>query len=354
MAFKRPSLAELHARLTANIDSRTDGQPRLRRSPFNIFATVMAGGMHEMYGYQAYKAKQLLPDSADEAHFGRLASIEGTERNPFEYAIGQCEVTGTNGAVIEAGKTLKRADAVEYTVDDEVTIVGGEAVISVTAVLPGAEANAIAGVALTFVDTLAGINGQAIVDADGINNGTDIEQLESWRQRHIENIQQPAQGGAAHDYIRWSKQVPGVTRAWQYPGEMGEGTVTVRFVRDNDDSIIPDATEVEAVYDYIFEQHPVTAGIYVVAPIPVALDLTIALTPNTTVVKAAVESEIADLLSREAIPEDGNGKGTIKVSHIREAISIAAGETDHVLVSPTEDVTLTLGQILVPGDITWQ
>lgn len=353
MAFKRPSLAELNTRLTANIDSRTDGLPRLRRSPFGIFATVIAGGMHEMYGYQAYKAKQFLPDSADETHFERLASIEGTGRNSSEYAIGQCEVTGTNGSPIEAGRVLKRGDAVEYTVDAEVTIVGGEAVISVTAVEPGAQGNADPGVALTFVDTLPGIDSQAIVDANGITNGTDIEQLDSWRERHIENIQLPAQGGASHDYIRWAKEVPGVTRAWLYPGEMGKGTTTLRFVRDNDDNIIPDEAEVQAVYDHISSKRPVTAGLYIFAPIAVPFEPSIALTPNTTVVKAAVEAEIADMLAREAIPEDGTGKGTIKISHIREAISIAQGETDHTVVSPTGNVTLTIGQILVPGDITW-
>lgn len=353
MPFNRPSLADLNARLVSNIDSRTDGQPRLRRSMFNIFAAVVAGANHEMYGFQAYNAKQILPDTADETHFERHASIEGTTRNSSEYAVGQCEVTGEDGSIIEAGRHLKRADAVEYTVDEEVTITGGEALISVTAVEPGADGNADPGVSLSFIDTLPGVDNQAIVNANGISNGTDIEQLESWRERHMENIQSPAQGGAALDYVRWAKEVPGVTRAWQYPGEMGAGTVTVRFVRDNDDNIIPDAAEVQAVYDHIFTKRPVTAGLYVVQPVPVPLDLSIALAPNTSVVKVAVKKEIDDLLAREAIPEDGTGKGTIKRTHITEAISIAEGETDHQLASPTEDATLSIGQIFVPGEITW-
>ena len=36
MPFNRPSLADLNARLVSNIDSRTDGQPRLRSSLFNL------------------------------------------------------------------------------------------------------------------------------------------------------------------------------------------------------------------------------------------------------------------------------------------------------------------------------
>lgn len=354
MAFKRPLLTEINTRLTSNIDSRTDGQPRLRRSPFGVFATVIAGGMHEMYGYQAYNAKQILPDTADEQHFERHASIRDVSQNADARAVGVCEATGVTGAVIAAGKLLQRGDGVEYSVDAEVVIVGGEAVIAITAVETGSDANANAGVALTFVDTIAGIDSQVIVDADGLSNGTNVESIDSWRARYLEVVQAPPHGGAGHDYIKWAKEVPGVTRAWHYPGEMGDGTVTVRFVRDDDASIIPDEAEVQAVYDHIAEQRPVTADLYVVGPIPVALDLTIALTPNTSVVKAAVQAEINDMLSREAQPEDGTGKATIKVSHIREAISIATGETDNSLVSPTDDVTFTIGQIAVLGAFTWQ
>lgn len=354
MLFNRPKLSEINARLQSNIDSRTDGQPRLRRSPFGIIATVFAGGMHEMYGYQAYKAQQILPDTADETHFERHASIENTTRNQDAFAVGKLEVKGITGSIIEAGRILQRGDGIEYSVDAEVTIAAGQAIIAVTALKSGAESNCDAGLALTFVDTLPGIDSQALVDADGISNGTDIEQLESWRERHIETIQQPPHGGAGHDYILWAKEIAGVTRAWRYPGEMGAGTVTVRFVRDGDDSLIPDAAELQAVYDHIQEQRPVTAGLYVVAPIAVPLDLTIALTPDTSVIRAAVEAEINDMLSREAVPEDGNGSGTIKLSKIREAISIAAGEDDNVLISPTENVTHTSGQMAVPGQITWQ
>lgn len=355
MAFKRPLLSEINTRLTSNIDSRTDGQPRLRRSPFGILSTVIAGGMHEMYGYQAYNAKQILPDTADDEHFERHASIFNVAKNSDEYAVGICEATGITGAIIAAGKLLQRGDGVEYSVDAEVVIVGGQAVVAVTAVEAGSDSNADAGVALTFVDTIAGIDSQVLVDADGISNGTNVESIESWRARYLEVVQAPPHGGAKHDYIKWAKEVPGVTRAWVYSNEMGVGTTTVRFVRDNDASIIPDAAEVQAVYDYIdIQRQTGMKGLYVVAPIAVPLDLTIALTPNTSLVQAAVQAEIADMISREAQPEDGLGSATIKISHIREAISIATGETDSVVVSPVADVTYTAGQIAVLGAFTWQ
>ena len=57
---------------------------------------------------------------------------------------------------------------------------------------------------------------------------------------------------------------------------------------------------------------------------------------------------VHDLLRRESEPG-----GTILVSHIREAISIAAGEMDHELQLPSGNVVFGTGKIAVPGIITW-
>ena len=93
---------------------------------------------------------------------------------------------------------------------------------------------------------------------------------------------------------------------------------------------------------------PVTAQETVAAPVADPLDFAIALTPDTAEVRAAVEAELRDLIAREAEPG-----GTILISHIREAISIAAGETDHVLASPAGNVTAAAGAIVTMGAVTW-
>jgi uncharacterized phage protein gp47/JayE len=65
-------------------------------------------------------------------------------------------------------------------------------------------------------------------------------------------------------------------------------------------------------------------------------------------VQAAVLAELQDLLLREATPG-----GTLLLSHIRAAISSAAGETDFVLTSPAANVTNTTGNMCTMGTITW-
>ena len=60
------------------------------------------------------------------------------------------------------------------------------------------------------------------------------------------------------------------------------------------------------------------------------------------------EAELRDLIRREAEPS-----GTLLISHIREAISVAAGERDHVLVTPAANVECDIGEVPTFGDITW-
>jgi uncharacterized phage protein gp47/JayE len=61
-----------------------------------------------------------------------------------------------------------------------------------------------------------------------------------------------------------------------------------------------------------------------------------------------VQAELTDLFVREGSPG-----GTILLSHIREAISQATGETDHILTVPAANVVLGAGAIPVLGTVTW-
>jgi uncharacterized phage protein gp47/JayE len=87
----------------------------------------------------------------------------------------------------------------------------------------------------------------------------------------------------------------------------------------------------------------------VLAPTAVPLNFTISgLLPATSAVQAAVVAELQDLLLREAVPG-----GTLLLSHIRAAISAAAGEDDFVLTAPTANVVHTIGNMAILGTVTW-
>ena len=111
---------------------------------------------------------------------------------------------------------------------------------------------------------------------------------------------------------------------------------------------IPLAADVTAMQAYMDRVRPVTAAVTVAAPIAVPLDFEIAgLDPVSRSVRDAVEAELRDLIRREAKPG-----GTLLISHIREAISIAAGENDHRLISPVADVGVSIGRIITFGTVS--
>ncbi len=160
-------------------------------------------------------------------------------------------------------------------------------------------------------------------------SGADQEDIEAFRTRFLERLLAPPHGGNATDYVAWAKEVAGVTRAWCYPLEGGAGTVTVRFVRDNDAGLIPDSGEVAAVAAHIATVSPVTAVVTVAAPVADAVAFSLHIVPDTTATRAAVTAELADLLLRTASPA-----GTVPLSAIRTAIGTAAGITDYTLTTP--------------------
>ncbi|MEW6612714.1 MAG: baseplate J/gp47 family protein [Pseudomonadota bacterium] len=348
MSFARPALKTLIDRAIADINARLPGaDARLPMSNLNVLAHMHGAAIHGLYGFLEWLARQVMIDTAEVEFLERWAGIWGVTRTPAAPASGSVTFTGTSGTVVPAGTLLARSDGVQYQTTAEVTLAAGQATAGVVAVKGGAAGNLASGT-LSLVSPPAGVETSAQITAAGLTGGADTETDTALRARLLARIQQPPHGGAKADYIAWAQEVAGVTAAWCYPGELGPGTVTVRFIRGNDASIIPDAAEVAAVQAYLDERRPVTAAVTVVAPVAVPLNFSIQLTPNTSAVQAAVEAELRDLLLREAEPG-----ATILLSHIREAISLAAGETNHVLVAPAADVTHTTGQMAVFGSITW-
>ncbi|MFP3944946.1 MAG: baseplate J/gp47 family protein [Alphaproteobacteria bacterium] len=347
MPLQRPSLSTIDERIRADIAAGLPGiDPGLARSITAALARALAGAAHGLYGYEAWIARQLFPDTAQAEFLERLAAIRGLTRKAAAKATGTLDVTGDDGTLIPEGTLFRRSDGVEYQSTADGTISGGTVALSIEAVKAGEDGNANAGAKLSFVSTVTGANSPGTVTAGGCTGGEDSETDEDLRARLLQLWRDPPQGGAEADYVAWAREVSGVSDVWVAGEEMGDGTVTVRFLQDGE---VPDAAEITAVADHIETKRPVTAEVFVVAPIEVALDVTFtSLTPNTAEVQAAVTAELQDLIEREREPGV-----TILLSHIREAISRAAGETDHAISAPSADVAHAAGEIPKLGTVTF-
>ena len=350
MSFDRPSLSTLIARAQADVEARLPGADgRLRHSALGVLASVHAGAVHGLHGHLQWLSQQILPDTAEAEILERHAAVWGIGRKAATLAAGDVVVTGANNAVVPTGARLQRPGGLEYAVLGDAKIQDGQAIVSVAAVSAGAASAAPADTPLTFVSPIAGVAAQALVGVAGLTGGADAEGDEALRERLLARLRQAPEGGALHDYVRWTLEVPEVTRVWVFPGWLGAGTVGIAFMMDGRENPIPGVDDVAEVEAHLAQLAPVTADLVVFAPTPAPLDLEITgLTPGGADVRAAVVAEVRDLLIRRAEPG-----GTILISQLREAISLAAGEFDHVLVSPTVNVVAEPGALVVLGDVDW-
>lgn len=347
-SFARPTLTELIARIQADITAKLpQSDSRLRRNVLNVLARVFAGVMFGLYGL-LFSLSKFLPDEAEGEMLLRWGAIMGKARIAATTASGTITLSGINGSVVPAGTILARSDGARYATSASATITGGGAVVAVAAQAAGNAGNMVAGQTLAFVSPVGGVTATAVVAVAGIAGGADEESEERHRARILERMREQPAGGKATDYVAWAKEVAGVTRAWPYENWAGLGTVKLLFVMDERVDIIPEAGDVANVAAYVGARRPLGAQVTVAAPTAQPLDFTIALTPDTAEGRAAVAAELADLIAREAEPA-----GTLLISHMREAISTAAGESDHVLSAPAGNVTASADAIFTMGTITW-
>ncbi len=354
MPFARPTLAELIDRTRGDLRGRLEVEGALlRRAMIDVLGAVLAGGIHLLYGAIDWWSRQLFGDTAEREQLLRMAAMYGIFPTPATFATGNVTATGTNGSVIPAN-TILRLDAVtSYRVTTGQVIASGTATLPVQSVLAGSAANVPTGTTLTFESPIAGVNASATVAAPGIAGGVEEEGTEEVRDRYLLRLQEPPQGGADQDYVAWALEVAGVTRAWTFPNELGLGTVVVRFVRDGESPIFPDAGEIAAVQTKLDAERPITAQVTAMSPTELPVLFTIEVVPDNADTRTAVAAELADLFTRLAEPGDGAGRGTVLISQIRTAIGTAEGVTDYTMTVPSGDVVPGVGQLPTAGAITW-
>lgn len=304
---------------------------------------------HGLYGYLDWLARQIMPDTAESEHLERWASIWGITRRASTQAAGYAVFSGEDGAAIPTGTEVQSPSGQTYATLADAWIEDGTACVAIEAVEAGPDGNASDATPLQLTMPVAGIQVRAAASGN-ITGGAATETDVSLRMRLLSRIRNLPSGGAARDYIAWALEVAGVTRAWCYPGEMGRGSVTVRFMMDDTYADgIPQPEDVARVAAHLDALRPVTAEVYVVAPVPEPVDLDLRISPDNPRLRVVVADAVWTVLRRDAVPG-----GTVIVSRLNEAISGAEGEEDHVLLSPAANIQLPPGKIAMPGIIRWE
>lgn len=354
MPFSRPTLQQIHDRIINDLESRlTSSTPLLLRALLRVLAKVFAAGIHICYGFIVWVAKMIMVTDAELDWLKKHGLMWGVIYKSAEFAVGQVQFTGVETTVIPQGTLVQNDSGSEYETLAIGTITGGIADVNVQATEAGADYNytktqPLEILLVVLVSPITGIDDTIEVNGE-ITGGLDDEETEDYRTRILERIQLQPAGGAAHDYIRWAKEVSGVEDAWCFPLYYGAGTVGVVIYPENP-AVIP------TVQTYIDARRPVTAAVTVDDITPVSIDFAISIDPNDTDTADAITEALTDLLR-----DEGKPGGTIPWTHITGAIS-SSGVYDYDITEVVvglaiwplgDDITLNDFEFPVIGDTVY-
>ncbi|MEZ3186036.1 baseplate J/gp47 family protein [Pseudomonas sp. LM13] len=352
MAFELDSLEQTRQLIARDIETRLPGTgAQTRRTAAGVIAFAQAGAVHGLHAHIAYRERNFLPDErADAEGVERWAGLLGLWYREPTYAAGSAELSGIAGALLAAGTVLQSTQGVLYVTLADATLAGATASVTIRAQEAGAAGNLEPGARLTLLSPTPGVQSTLSVGSAGLTGGADAESLDGLRTRVLNRLRNPPRGGSLADYKTWALDAhPAVTRAWVTEYEQGAGSVTVRLACDNEATPIPSQEVLDAVAAYIDQRRQAgRKSVYVLPPVAAEVLYRIQLKPDTAAIRLAVEAELRDLHRRTSAPGS-----TLLLSHIREAISTAAGELDHELLAPQSDLTHGAGVMPVFGGIEW-
>lgn len=343
MATLRPTLQQIIDRVHNDSVARLTTD-ELRRSDLTVFERVIAGVSHGLYSAIEYGRKQLFSDTADTSFLERQASIFGLARRQATKAIATVQFEFANGLVnVPVGTLIQNDSGYQYQTTSALT---SEGICTVRALLAGSAYNPQDNAEFTLPSPIAGVLKAKLVQVT--TQATDVETDDDLRARVLSRTQNPPRQGTKTDYVAWVQEVEGVGKAWCYPKEDGDGTVTVRFVDTNGD--LPDGTLVDKVQAYLNTKTNVLATNYVVSPIAQPFNFTLKIYPDNLSNRELAEKAIKELFKKESMPG-----GTIYLSHINAVLSAISTEDNHIIVEPTTDIVADSTSYLpTVGDITWQ
>jgi uncharacterized phage protein gp47/JayE len=357
MPWSTPTLSEVRSLVRDNIHGSLPGSDAtIPNSVLRVTSDVQGGLCFLTLEYIDWLALQLLPDTAEHEWLDRhgeiwLVNADGTTgRKMATLAEGSVSFTGEGNLVLPVNSQLTSGSGVTYETTEQITILADAATpASVRAIDPGTQGNLEAGDSLSLSDAPPGIDesGVVIIMTGGIDEETDDE----LRSRVLERIRHPPMGGDQHDYVQWALAVPGVTRAWCYPNEMGIGTVTIRFMCDDlraDNGGFPLQEDIDRVTAYIDQVRPVTTkDRWVLSPIPQRIDVHIGnLVNDTESTRGSIQASLDDMLFQQAIPGQ-----TIYAVWKSFAIMNSAGVVSFDLLNNADDVMPSNGHLAILGNI---
>lgn len=222
----------------------------------------------------------------------------------------------------------------------------------------GIEVNLESGAKLTLSSPEIGIDPTVRVQFLGVTGGADVESNESLLNRILQSRQNPVANFNPTSIIKEVLKVAGVTRVKVKRITPHVGAVTVLFVRDNDDNIIPDAGEVQDVRDVLLIILPAQTAeddLIVTAPAPVTTDYNLAsISPDTPTMRTALKDNLVAFYKDSVDFETDITQDKYRSAIIDTVDPDTGQELDSfVLSAPAGTITVSTDEIGILGNVTF-
>ncbi len=320
-------------------------------------AFAVGAAKRDIHDHIDYLAKQIVPSSdSDEQTIVDAASYEGVPRKLARKSTGGATISAAADSVLLIDTLLQHDNGLQFIVISSSAVIEGEISFEFVAIVTGSAGNLInEPQTISLVSPIAGIESTANIIT--LSGGADLEPISELLSRLYFRKQNPAMGGALHDYQAWALEVPEVTRAWPVDAYRGGSTVGLTFTCDSLVNIVPSDAKIQEVDGYIFKHQDPATGDDVGRPAGIevilfkltlkTIQLSIKLVPDTQQTRDAVIASLSGL--ERAFVEPAT---TIKLSQVRTAIGNSQGVFDYEC-DLSADITSSSEQLITFGMPTW-
>lgn len=342
MSYSRPTFEQLVTRIKGDFIALVEV---LREA----FAVAWAKTVHSLHGHIDWVDQQCSPLTCTLERLYDWASLYAVNRLDPVPATGNIIATGNVGAIVLADAILRGDNGLDYKVTSAVTLAAGNNNVPVICITAGTASNMIQGQGLTLIDPIAGVDNAFLVAAGGLTGGAEIEDLESWRLRVVDEwrvvVSRGARSGKAEDYRAWAKNAhPSVTTALVQLHVLGLGTVVVRPICNALANRQPTPAIISAIQSYLASPRgaPATADWRVVAPI--VRNVTVSIDLNVSVDTAENRAAITQAINNAILAEQSE---TSVLGMAELDAAIATVTTQYTRLAPLADVAVAAGEVLV-------
>lgn len=269
MSVTVPTTGELSEDILSQIEGSIEQTvPLLPKAFIRVLAKVFAGAVVILYRYAGFIFLQIFVAHATMrettisgrkirplVEWGRLAGVgDPLEASRAEHII-RVEVLSQVGVLPAGSQLVDSTTGVIHMTTTDVPLDDDTVLVRIRAMSDqyggdgsGSIGNLSVGQSISFAAPIPNISRFAEVDEQTVT-GASAELEGAYRARVLRRFQRRPQGGADADYRDWAESVPGIARAWPYPGDPGEVMLAIEATEESsgDPDGIPTLAQIAAV-----------------------------------------------------------------------------------------------------------